>query len=223
MAGLFRRIIDIIKANINDLIDRVEDPELMIKKVIREMEDNISRARESLSDAIASEKHLTRELNHHRSQSENWLNRAEKAMRTGNEELARTALERKKGHDLFATDLQVSWDASKNTSQYLKKQLHVLENKLAQIKLQRNTLAARRRAAEARQYMNKALSQGVPDTQDQFNRMENRILDIESRAEAIAELNDESSGFDREVRQLTVDSEVEKELASLRERLRVKG
>ncbi|MCP4109633.1 MAG: PspA/IM30 family protein [Desulfobacteraceae bacterium] len=218
MAGFFRRIIDIIKANINDLIDRVEDPELMIKKVILEMEDNISRARESLSEAVASEKQLACELNYHRCQSENWLDRAEKAMRDGNEELARTALERKKGHDLLVSDLKVSLNASKNTSQYLKKQMAALENKLTQIRIQRNTLAARRRASEARQYMNKAISsfQGSQDAQAHF---EDRILDIESGSEAIAELNKESSGIDREIRQLTIDSDVEKELAILREKI----
>ncbi len=214
MAGLFRRIIDIIRANINDLIDRVEDPELMIRKVIREIEENISRARQGMTDAMVSEKQLALELDHHRSQSENWLTRAEKAMRAGNDELARAALERKKGHDLFATDLEVSLDAVRNTSQYLKDQLIALENKLAQIRLQRNTLAARRRAAEARQYMNKAISsfQGSPDPQDHFNHM---MLDIESGAEAMTELNGESSESDREVRHLTVDSE----MASLRKKI----
>ena len=59
---LFKRINDVICANINDLLDRVEDPERMIKQIIREMEVNISHAREGVVDAIASEKQLDKEL-----------------------------------------------------------------------------------------------------------------------------------------------------------------
>jgi PspA/IM30 family. len=60
MSDLFKRINDVISANINDLIDRVEDPERMIKQIIREMEDNISKAKEGVVLAITSEKQLTK-------------------------------------------------------------------------------------------------------------------------------------------------------------------
>ncbi len=62
MTNIFKRINDVLSANINDLIDRVEDPERMVKQIIREMEDNILRAREGVVDAIASEKKLQKEL-----------------------------------------------------------------------------------------------------------------------------------------------------------------
>ena len=62
MANLFKRISDVISANLNDLIDRVEDPERMIKQIIREMEENISKAKEGVIEAIASEKQLQKDL-----------------------------------------------------------------------------------------------------------------------------------------------------------------
>jgi phage shock protein A len=71
MANLFKRISDLISANINDLIDRVEDPERMIKQIIREMEESITMAKEGVIQAIASEKQLQKELEHHRHQSRN--------------------------------------------------------------------------------------------------------------------------------------------------------
>ena len=76
MANLFKRISDVIAANLNDLVDRVEDPERMIKQLIREMEENIASAREGVIDAVASEKQLAKELEHQRRQAEDWQQRA---------------------------------------------------------------------------------------------------------------------------------------------------
>ena len=79
MTNIFKRINDIISANINDLIDRVEDPGRMIKQIIREMEENIHQAKEGVIEAIASEKRLQKELEANRVQSEDWLKKAEDA------------------------------------------------------------------------------------------------------------------------------------------------
>jgi phage shock protein A len=55
MVSIFKRINDVITANINDLVDRVEDPERMVKQIIPEMEDNIRISKEGVIEAIASE------------------------------------------------------------------------------------------------------------------------------------------------------------------------
>ena len=100
MPSIFKRINDVITANINELIDRVEDPERMIKQIIREMEDNIRKAKEGVIEAIASEKQLQKDLENHRRQSAEWLKRAEDALQENKEDLARAALARKKEHQL---------------------------------------------------------------------------------------------------------------------------
>ena len=96
MTNIFKRINDVINANINDLIDKVEDPERMIKQIIREMEDNIRYSKEGVITAIASEKRLFREVEQHRAKYEQWQNKAEIAIKNNNEELARAALGQKK-------------------------------------------------------------------------------------------------------------------------------
>src|SRR5207244_5760138 len=100
MPSIFKRINDVITANINELIDRVEDPERMIKQIIREMEDNIRKAKEGVIEAIASEKQLQKHLENHRRQSAEWLKRAEEALQANKEDLARAALARKKEHEI---------------------------------------------------------------------------------------------------------------------------
>ncbi len=99
MANLFKRINDVITANISDLVDRVEDPEKMIKQIIREMEENIGRAKEGVVDAIASEKTLQQNVDRHRREAKTWQENARTALKDGKDDLARQALVRKNEHD----------------------------------------------------------------------------------------------------------------------------
>ena len=221
MASIFKRINDIITANINDLIDRVEDPERMIKQIIREMEESINRAKEGVIDAIASEKQLQKDLEHHRRQSAEWLHKAEEALNTGQEDLARMALTRKKEHDNILKALEPSWEAAKATSEQLKAQLHALEAKLEEARRKRSTLVARQRAAEARQYMDTTLShvQAGLDAHANFARMEDKVAEIEARAEAMAEVNSSTSRVEKEFLDMEVKLEVENELAALKKKV----
>src|ERR687888_1380272 len=153
MPNIFKRISDVLAANLNDLIDRVEDPERMVKQIIREMEDNIRIAEEGVIDAMASEKQLQKDLEHHRQQAATWRQRAEEALRADKEDLARAALTRKKEHDQIITTLEPAWEAAQQTSEQLKAQLHALEAKLEEARRKRSTLVARQRAVEAREYL----------------------------------------------------------------------
>src|SRR5262249_53590879 len=147
MASIFKRMSDVISANLNDLIDRVEDPERMIKQIIREMEENLSKAKEGVIEAIASEKQLQKDLEQHRQQSAQWQRKAGEALQANREELARAALLRKKEHDNIIKTLEPAWVAAQNTSEWLKTQLHALEAKLEEARRKRSTLVARQRAA----------------------------------------------------------------------------
>jgi phage shock protein A len=221
MANIFKRINDVITANINDLIDRVEDPERMIKQIIREMEDNISRAKESVVDAIASEKHLQKELESNQKLSAEWLSKAETALQNNNEELARAALARKKEHDTICKALEPSWQSAKNTSENLKAQLKALEAKLEEARRKRSSLAARQHAAEARQQMDKTLSNfeaGIK-AQTQFERMEDRVASMEARTEAMMELRDDRSQLEKDFLDMEINAEIDQELQNLKAKI----
>lgn len=218
MASFFIRITDIITANINDMLDRVEDPERIIRQIIREMEENIRRAREGMLDAVTNEKQLARELVHHRHKAAEWKQRAAHAIRTGKEDLAKKALVRKKEHDAIVDDLTGAWEAAANTSRNLKTQLQQLENKLGEARRKRASLAARQRAAEARQQMSTAtrcFNTGL-DTRDRFDRMEARVVEIETRSEAIIELNDDRSELEKEFDELALETDVDAEFEALK-------
>jgi phage shock protein A len=221
MTNIFKRINDVISANINDLIDRVEDPERMIKQIIREMEENIRQAKEGVIEAIASEKRLQKELEANCVQSEDWLKKAEDALRAGNEELARTALVRKKEYDTISKALEPSWQAAKNTSERLKTQLRALEAKLEEARRKRSTLVARQRAAEARQQMDRTLSnyQAGLRAQANFARMEDKVAEMEAHTAALEELNDDASQLERDFLDMEIRAEVEQELEKLKKKI----
>jgi len=225
MTSLFKRINDVITANINDLVDRVEDPERMIKQIIREMEENIGNAKEGVIDALASEKRLKKELESVRGQSAEWLARADKALDANNESLAREALARKKEHDRTAESMDKSWETARHTTLRLKAQLQALEHKLDEAKLKKGGLIARKRMANARDQMDRTMSSmdNMRDMETSFGRMEDKVLDMEARLEAREELNEDHSEIEREFLDMEVDSEVEAELAALKTRREAKS
>ena len=222
MANLFKRISDVLTANLNDLVDRVEDPERMIKQLIREMEENVNSAREGVIDALASEKQLAKELDSQRRQAEDWYNRARRALETGNEMLAREALLRKKEHDGTVASLQASWESSRRTSERLKAQLRALETKLEEARLKKSSLVARQRAAQAREQMDLVSDrfQTGLDLNNSFGRMADKVGEMDARMEARAEVYGEYSAMEREFLKMEVDTEVEAELAVLKKEIK---
>lgn len=221
MQSIFQRINDVLTANINDLIDRVEDPERMVKQIIREMEAHIAASRDGVLDAMASEKKLQKELEDHRRQSAEWRKKAETALRAEKEDVARSALARMKEHDHIISTLEPSWEAAKHTSERLKSQLRALETKLEEARRRRSTLAARQRAAEAGYQMDQTLThmRASLNAHNRLDRMEDRVADMEARTEALAELNDESSALERDLHDMTIENEVEDELNALKKQI----
>ncbi len=220
MANIFQRINDVITANISDLIDRVEDPEKMIKQIIREMEENISSAKEGVVDAVASEKTLRQDVERHHSQADQWAQKARVALKDGNEKLAREALLRKNEHARILESLEPAMDSAISTSASLKSQLKALESKLEEAKRKRSSLVARQRAAEARQSMTKmgaSFQEGLAAHAD-FTRMEDKVAEIEARSQAVAEVY-ETDGVEQEFLDMEAQAAVDAELEALKQEL----
>lgn len=222
MSSLFSRLNDILNANINDLLDKIEDPERMIKQAIREMEENIAQAKEGVISAIASEKQLSKELESQRRQAQQWLDKAQSALQSEREDLAREALARKKEIDAIIKNLEPAWESAKATSDRLRGQLRQLENKLEEAKRKRSTLIARQRAAQAREHMDGSLERFVEtglDAETKFDRMAGKIDELEARNAARAELNEEQSPLEKELLDLENEREIDAELAALKKKM----
>jgi phage shock protein A len=224
--GFFKRISDIVSANLNDMAEGFEDPERMLKQAVREMEETIADVTTQTAKAMANETTLSRELDRNRGQLEQWQNRAEKAVEEGSDELARKALARKNEHEKLVAALKDQLEAAQETSQSLRCQLAAMKAKLAEGKRNLATLTARQRAADFRKKMESQAAGVVPDLDDsafaKFDRMKAKVEQAEAEAEAMAELRGmhTKSTKDEDVDLSADEFDVSSELAELKRKLR---
>ena len=193
--GIFSRLAQLIKSNLNDLISRSEDPEKMLNQVVLEMNTQLTEAKKQVAASIADEKRLAKQLEQEQARATEWEQRAMMALRNGNEELAKEALARKREHDSLAQSYQEQWQKQKAAVEQLKKALRMLNDKIEEAKRKKNVLVARKKRAEAQKAIQETMS-GLKDQSafETFDRMAQKIDQIEAEAEAGAELADEYSG-----------------------------
>ena len=205
--GIFQRISDIISANLNEMTEGFENPEQMLKQAIREMEESIVKATKETARALANEKTIDRELHNNQAQVQRWHERAEQAVSSGDDELARKALKRMHEHEKLVAALEDQKSTAQEAGQSLRRQLDAMKAKLAEAKRNLATLSARHRAAEFRQKMH-TMDAGVGTDLDRdafvkFDRLRDRVEQAEAEAEALAELSGAA----------VVDVELEEEFA----------
>jgi phage shock protein A len=193
--GIFSRLGQLIKSNINDLISKAEDPEKMLNQVLTEMQQQLVEAKKSVAVAIADEKKLQKQYQVEVDKAKEWERKAMIAVRAGDDGLAKEALGRKTEHEGIGGQYQQQWIAQKAAVDKLKDALRLLNNKIEEAKRKKNILIARKKRAEAQRQI-AATMQGLGNTSafDTFDRMAERINMLEAEAEAGAELAGEISG-----------------------------
>jgi phage shock protein A len=218
---LFRRIGDIIAANLNDLVDRFEDPEVMLKQAIREMETMIEDATGAAARAIAGERILARELSDHERDVRRWNDRAEHAVVHGDDDLARQAIARAHEHEAMARALVDQRSSSERSALALRAQINAMRAKHAEAGRKLASLSATRQIAEngraARGMTGKSSS--CTNGFARFEGMRRQIKQAEAEAEVLAEL-DERVEWDVEAEAESRERarRVEADLSALKER-----
>jgi phage shock protein A len=222
--GIFRRISDIVSANLNELTEEYEDPELMLKQAVREMEESIADATQQTAKAMANEKTLTRELERNRQQADQWRERAEKAVEARDDDLARKALSRKNEHQKLVAALEDQLEAARDANQSLRRQLDGMKAKVAEAKRNLTTLSARKRAADFRKRMEHTAAGLSTDVDDnafaKFERLKNRVEQAEAEAEALSELRGGAAAVGEDSESADGDTDVAAELAELKRKLK---
>jgi len=193
--GIFSRLGTLLKANINDIISKAEDPEKILNQLIVDMKEQLIEAKKQVAVAIADEKKLKKQLDNELNLSREWEKKAMMAIRAGRDDLAREALMRKTEHDNLATEFQGQWEAQKAAADQLRDALRRLNAKIEEAKRKKNLLIARQKRAQAQKTIQNTMA-GLNDTGafDAFSRMEEKIGRMEAEAEASAELAEEMTG-----------------------------
>src|SRR4051812_29886902 len=193
--GIFSRLGTLIKSNLNDLISKAEDPQKMLNQIVLDMQNQLVEAKKQVAVSIADEKRLKKQLDEQVELGKEWERKAMMAVRAGDDGLAKEALRRKGEHDNQIGEFSKQWDLQKQAVDKLKDQLRTLNDKIEEAKRKKNILIARQKRAEAQRAIQDTM-RGLSDTSafDSFDRMAQRVDQIEAEAEASTELGGELTG-----------------------------
>jgi len=213
--AIFERISDLVRANINDLIDKAEDPEKMVKQIIIDMEDQLRKSTQGLGTAMGSLNQVKKQLEGAQNQSNMWREKAKECLEQGNEELAKQALENKVKQDNMATQYQEMVSSMEKQVNEIKAQIDVLKQKLEEARSKQAMLVARSQMADAKSKMAKTL--GNMDSKSAFakmDKMEQKIEKKEAEANAFSEISgvqeNENDPFVQMDKEKSVNAELEK-------------
>jgi phage shock protein A len=200
--GIFSRLKTLISSNVNDAISKAEKPEKMLNQLIIEMQEQLLESKKAVAIAIADEKKLERELANQETQAQEWEKKAMLAVRAGKDDLAKEALLRKQEYAQAEAEYRKQWETQKAAVDKLKESLRQLQNKIEEAQRKRNLLIARAKRAEAQQKIQNTISSvsGNRSVFDAFDRMAQKVDQMEAQAEAVRELEDLSSNASLENR-----------------------
>ncbi|MDB9517118.1 PspA/IM30 family protein [Roseofilum reptotaenium CS-1145] len=215
--GLFDRIGRVLRANINDLVNKAEDPEKILEQSIIDMQEDLIQLRQAVASAIASQKKSQQQYNTAQNEANKWQQRAQLALQKGDENLAREALQRKKAQSDSATTIKVSLEQQTAQVDTLKKNLMQLEGKISEAKTKKDMLKARMQAAKAQENLQNTVSNiGTSSSLAAFDRMEEKVLQMEARSQAAYEIG--GTGIEEQFAALE-GSDVDDELAAMKAQL----
>jgi phage shock protein A len=180
---------------LNDLISKSEDPEKMLNQVVIDMANQLIEAKKQVAVSIADEKRLAKQSEQEAANAAEWERRAMLAIKAGDDNLAKEALNRKKEHDQLATTYKDQWTKQKQAVEQLKTALRLLNNKIEEAKRKKNVLIARKKRAEAQKAIQETMS-GLNNASafETFDRMATKIDQIEAEAEAASEIAEQYTG-----------------------------
>jgi phage shock protein A len=190
--GIFSRLKTLISANINHLINKAEKPEKMLNQLILDMSAQLIESKKAVAQAIADEKRLERDMNTQLNQAAEWERKAMLAVEKGEDDLAKEALLRKQENDNAALEYRKQWEAQHEAVGKLKDSLKELSGKIEKAQRQKNLLIARAKRAEAQQKIQDTISNvsGNRSAFDAFDRMAQKVDQMEAQADASKELED---------------------------------
>ena len=218
--GIFSRFTDIINSNINNLLDKAEDPAKMVRLIIQEMEDTLVEVRSSSAKTLADKKELTRQVTRFENDAQQWQEKAELALSKDRDDLARAALmEKKKSTENSQSLVQELVNVEEHISK-LQGEISQLQEKLADAKARQKAIIMREKTVNSRLKVKQNIdSNKVNDALSRFDRYESKIDDIEAQVESY-DLGRKS--LSDEIADLESNEKIDDELASLKAKMKKK-
>ena len=215
--ALLERVSTLIRANLNDLVDKAEDPEKMIKQLILDMQNQLLQVKTQVAITIADEHLLMKKQEEHRQASEDWVRKAELAVTKGQDDLARAALERSMTAKQVAESFAEQVADQHTQVENLKTALRKLDLKLSEARSKSDILIAQHRRARALERASDArLKIGDGSKDAAFDRQRHKVSHAEATSQAKAELAVDD--IDDRLAALEKEDKVEKLLSEMKAR-----
>jgi phage shock protein A len=215
--ALLERVATLLRANLNDLIDKAEEPEKMIKQVILDMQNQLLQVKTQVAMAIADQHLLESKHKEHENKAAEWMHKAELAVEKQQDDLARVALERSVSCRELADNFKEQVADQKIEVENLKTALHKLEEKLREAQSMADVLVARHRRSRAvTRAADAQMAMADGSNAATFDRMKHKLALSEAVGKAKAEIaadnaEDRLAALDR-------DEKVARLLADLKQR-----
>jgi phage shock protein A len=213
--ALLDRVSALIRANLNDLIDRAEDPQKMLKQVILDMQNQMLQVKTQVAIAIADEHLLRKKQKENQDKHAEWIRKAELAVDKKQEDLARSAVERAVGFRDLAQNFGEEIDHQKAQVEHLRSAMHKLDQKLTEAQAKSELLIAKHRRSRALTKASQARMAATDETKmGTFDRMKNKVHTEEAMGQAMAEMANDN--VDEKLAALDKDDEIEKLLNDIK-------
>ena len=221
--SIFDRLSRLLRANVNDMISKAEDPAKIIDQALRDMRSAYADARNEVAGAMAQAAKLEREAGTNSKLAAEYEKKAEEALRGGSEDLAREALRRAQNHKDLAKGFEEQQQVQQSTIDQLKTQLRALEAKIDEMQSKQTLLAARQKTAQAGATLEKVSGfDKAGGAMDAFSDMEQKVAGMEDRNKAMTALRTEGD-FDAQLKDLGRDRDVDDALAALKAKVQGNG
>jgi len=187
--NLFDRFSRVAKSNLNNLANKLEDPEKIMDQALEEMQNDLVKVRQSYAEVTATQRRLMKQKEQCDAMAQDWYKRAQLALEKGNDELAKEALARRQTQTDEANNVQSQLDAQADAMDKLYEGMKMLEKKILESKAKKDQMVARARTAQSTQKVNDMITGVTGKTSmDAFNRMEEKVEQLEAQAEISAEM-----------------------------------
>ena len=217
--SLLERLRRIVRANILDGLERIENPERVLDQRIHEMENAVRSARQAVSNFAMTLMKLEKEQRYLENRVAHWRRKAETALQQGDESAARHALVEKRKTEAQAAARRSVLMENRQTFEDLKQSLSDLQDKLQAARLKQSELRTRREAATARRAFGTHLDQARTVADDAFERMEEYTFQAEAEADIDQTIRRNLAGLDEKLEKQAFDSDVDDELETLKKQL----
>ena len=213
--GIFTRFKDIVASNMSSMLDKAEDPEKLIKLMIREMEDTLIEIKSSCANAIANQKKVQRLLDDIQEKENFWANKAELAVAKGKDTLARQALQEKRRYTQKTEAVEIELTELGMIIEKYRDDICELENKLKSAREKQRLLVQRHIRANGKKRAQEEIRRaGSTEIMLKFEELENHIERMEAEADLVN--FGRPSTLEEEFDALEADDDIEAELNKLK-------